>query len=228
MKRIYAKFVKKQQHKVTDNLPDLIRKINKNELMHYERVENDKEKEEDPLYIRINIDKLDYITEYNNELTVRKRIYLRYKYFLARMFDKYRYEKSIKRDNIEIRQPLYERFEDQGFSRLAFLAYVIFMGYVIGYFYAKFRYDVYIRRYMYIRYTSFILAFEAFDYKVNKFLKVLDYYFPLEMSDTEYEFIVYKKIKSYLQKRKLKKQLDLVMNTDKEVFELDNLMKKIK
>ncbi len=81
---------------------------------------------------------------------------------------------------------------------------------------------------MYTKYTSFILAFEALDYHVTQFNNLLNYYFPLEMTDTEYEFIIYKKIKSYLQKRRLQKQLDLVMNTDKEVIELDNLMKKIK
>jgi hypothetical protein len=229
MNKLYSKLFKKQQYKTTNNLPDLIRKLNKNELMNYERIDAEKEKENDPLYLRVNIEKIDYISEYNNELTFRKQIYLKYKYYLSKISNKHRFDKSIHRLDPETREPLYERwnYEDMGFGKSSLIILAILLGYGVGYLYARFRYDVYYRRIMYIYYTTYMLMFEALDYHVTQFNNLLNYYFPIDMTDTEYEFIVYKKIKTYLQKRKMEKKIDLVMNTDKEIFELDKVMKKI-
>ena len=40
MRKLFPQRFKKPKYKTTENLPDLLRKINKNELMYYEYIEN--------------------------------------------------------------------------------------------------------------------------------------------------------------------------------------------
>ena len=129
-------------------------------------------------------------------------------------------------DSVSMSQYCYDY--EYGWTNFSIYLIIIGFTYLLGYFYARFKYDIYIRRNMYVDYTSFILAFEAFDYYVTRVLKCIDYYFPLEMTESEYEFVLYKKINSYLQKRKLNKDVDMIIHTDKDVLELDKVMKHIK
>ncbi len=99
--------------------------------------------------------------------------------------------------------------------------------YMVGYFWAKLKYDVYLRRHMYVFYFSYMMAFELIDYHAGVMLDIFNSYFPKDMTDKELEFILYKKIASYIAKKKLTTIVDEVLNTNSEVFEIDEIMKKI-
>jgi hypothetical protein len=220
----------KQEPKYTDNLPDLIRKLNRTDLTKYDRLDTFEEQYKDPLMMRINTSRLNYIQQHNEEQTILKRLKQNAKYYLAKFNSRYRFDYILHRPNPELRTPHYGWYDNEKFTITNFgLFLMIAIGaYFVGYVYARFRYDVYFRRIMYIKYTSFMLAFELLDYHVSYVLDSIEYYFPRDFSQLEYEFIVYKKIKNYLRRRKLNKDIDLIVNTDPEIIEIDNLVKKIR
>jgi hypothetical protein len=222
----------KQEPKVTENLPDLIRKLNQTDLTKYDKRFDILEEKpwKDPLMMRINVEKLNYIKEYNNELTPFKRLRLSIKYYLAKLKPQYRYDYILHRPNEELRKPHYNFYDENKFtiSNLSLFLLIATSAYFIGYIYARFRYDVYLRRMMYVQFTSFMLLFEMIDHYVTSVQDTIEYYFPREFSQIEYEFVVYKWVRGYLRRRKLDKEINLIVNTDPDIIEIDNLIKKIR
>jgi hypothetical protein len=232
MKKLFPGLFKYKEPRVTENLPDLIRKMNKTDLAKFDsRFDTLQEKTfDDPLLMRINVEKINYIQASKDEKTLIQRLRESFKYYFAKANNKHRYDFSLNRPNEELRKPYYGYFDDK-FNKISNLTLFLFLSglaYVIGYTYARFRNDVYVRRFMYVKYTSVMLVFEFVDYHVSKILDTIEYYFPRDFSQLEYEFVVYKKIRNYFRKKRLGKDVDLIINTDPDVVEIDNIMRKIR
>ena len=187
--------------------------------------------------------------EIRKEMTLRKKLYLNFKYFLGKYFNfnnKYlqmstRYEKIIMRPNKELRNPHFgfsnenyknseSKFANRTYSY--FTVFTIFLSglylsFLCGYFYSKFKYDIITRKFMYVYYTSFILFFEWIDFNAMNLLEVLDYYFPKYISDKEAEYIAYRKMQIFFKKKKIDKKVNEIMETDPDLLEIDELLKKI-
>jgi len=73
-----------------------------------------------------------------------------------------------------------------------------------------------------------MVAFEIIDDYIMRKIEKLDQLLPKEISDKEVSFILYKKIHEYTNKRKYNQQIDFILNTDPELLEIDNLLKRIR
>ena len=219
------KFFKKETK--NSSLPDLIRKLDKNEITSYKDLSFHEKKFKDPLYMRISVEELDYPKEYYEEIPLyQKYISLP----ITRKFSKYfinkRFEKIIYRPNVSLRKPYFaQKAKIYKMSNFSKFFWVVFLGYLIGYTWAKLKYDIMFRRYMYCYCFSSMMLFEYIDYQIGFIKDVLDKYIPLDMSGDELEYILYKKIRGYYTKRKLETRFEEVVKTDKEIVEVDNLIK---
>lgn len=226
------KFFKRTPKKnvAVENLPDLVRKISKNELMDYKKIEVKERSKRDPLYMKIDPHQFDYIYEYNKELSFWKK-YVKNptKFLLAKYFKSLKNEKEIYRPNIELRESYFNNYKPEKF-KISFekaLALISFFSFLIGYLWSRFKYDIYTRRWMYTYVFSYMMAFEFLDYQANLFLDKINSIAPIEMSDKELEFIMYKKLREYFIRRKIEKEVKGIIATEPEVYEIDELMKKI-
>jgi hypothetical protein len=249
---IFSRFFKiDTSAKAVKNLPELIKKINKNEIEKYNNTIIDPfdHLKKDLLFMRFEKPEFDYIEEMRKEMTIKKKIYLNFKYFLGKYFNiknkfinlQTRYEKVIMRPNIDLRKPHFgfpnenyknseSRFANRTYS--FFSVFTIFLGclylsFLCGYFYSKFKYDINTRKFMYVYYTSFILLFEWVDFNAMNILENLNYYFPKYISDKEAEYIAYRKMQIFFRKKKINKKVNEIMETDPDLLELDELLKKI-
>jgi hypothetical protein len=226
------KFFKKTPKKnvSVENLPDLVRKISKNELIDYKAIEIKQKSKKDPLYMRVQPDEIDYIYEYNKQLTVsRKYLYNPLKFFLAKYFKSLKYEKEIHRPNVELRESYFNEERPDKF-KISFemaLALISFFSFFIGYWWSRLKYDIYTRKWMYTYVFSYMMAFEFLDYQANLFLDKINDLVPIEMSNKELEFILYKNLRTYLIKRKIENEVKGIIETDPQLYEIDNLVKKI-
>ena len=71
------------------------------------------------------------------------------------------------------------------------------------------------------------MLFEQVDYYADSFLEMINKLMPKEMSDKELEFILYKKMRSYLLKRRIKNKVDEILKTDPELLEIEDILKRI-
>jgi len=211
-----------------ENLPDLIRKIDKNALTHYKHSSADIENSRDPLYMRIKIEEIEYVDQYYKTLPLYKKFLLFPLQRIISKNSKFRFEKEIYRPSVDLREPHFNvKPRKYKISFTVKILLIIFYFYSIGYLWAKLKYDIQMRRYMYCYLFSYMMIFEYIDYKVGLVLDRINEYMPKEMSDKEFEFILYEKICDYFGKRRLQNKVDQIINTDEEVFELDQLMKRI-
>lgn len=234
--------------KTVKNLPDLVRKINKNEITKYHQVHEEQMeiKEKDQLYMRLVKKDWDYIEEIKHERTMRKKFVLYLKFILAKYFSNEnfkicRFEKIISRPNEKLRIPHFHilnqnfkrpesNFKDRKYGYFSvFITFLmgLYFSLAAGYYYSRLKYDIYTRKYMYIHYTSFILFFEFIDYHAMEILDKLDYYFPKYISDKEAEYIAFRKMQAIFKKRKINKSVNMILETDPDFLELDELLKKI-
>ncbi len=80
---------------------------------------------------------------------------------------------------------------------------------------------------MYCYMFSSMMLFEFLDYKAGLILDRINSIIPKEMSDKEFEFVLYKKIRSFITKRNMKGKIEEILGTDPELIEMDNLMRRI-
>ena len=80
---------------------------------------------------------------------------------------------------------------------------------------------------MYCYCFSWMMIFEFLDYKAGLILNLVNKYLPLDMSDKELEFILYKKIRTYFKKRKIRGNVNDIINTDPELLEIEQLLRRI-
>jgi hypothetical protein len=218
--------------KKIENLPDLVKKLDKNQISKYESVLSSEDKEKDPLYMRINVKEIDYINQFYKELPFFKK-YLTYPLlkFLSNfpyLGNFLRYKRIIYRPNVDLREPHFDSFPKKyKMSFVIRLFYVCFFCFLIGYMWARLKYDIFYRRYMYCYCFSWMMLFEYLDYKAGIVLDILNEYMPLELSGNEYEFLLYKKIRGYFTKRKLNNQVKRVKETDPELLEIDEILRRI-
>jgi len=246
---IFQKFLKMDTSaKTVKNLPDLLHKINKNEIQKYQQISQEEIeiRKKDPLYMRISKTEFDYIDEISKEVTFKKRININFKYFLAKFFINsnsinFRYEKILQRPNEDLRIPHFNylnynyknptsnfRYKKYSFFTVFFLfLFGMYFSCLFGYAYSRLKYDIYSRKYFYQYYTSFMLFFEWVDYHTTKILELIDYYFPKYISDKEAEYIAFRKIQVFFKRKKINKNVNLILETDPELLEIDELLKKI-
>jgi hypothetical protein len=249
---IFSRFFKLDSSaKTVKNLPELIKRINKNEIAKYQNplIDPFEHLKKDPLYMRFEKTEYDFIEEIRKEMTMKKKFYLKIKYFIGKYLNiknKYfnfqnRYKKVIMRHNIELRRPHFgfpnENYKNSE-SRFANISYSFFsvfsiflsclyLSFILGYIYSKFKYDINTRKFMYVYYTSFILFFEWVDFNAMNFLEYMNYYFPKYISDKEAEYIAYRKMQIFFRKKKINKKVNEIMETDPDLLEIDELLKKI-
>ena len=75
----FSRFLKMDSSaKTVKNLPELIKKINKNEIAKYQNNLQDPfdHLKKDPLFMRFEKTEFDYIEEIRKEMTLRKKLYL--------------------------------------------------------------------------------------------------------------------------------------------------------
>jgi hypothetical protein len=99
-------FNRKDKIKTVQNLPDLIKKINKNELIDYKELILKEKSLKDPLYLRIQIDDIGYVNENLKEMPFYKKfILLPLKFYISKFqfLSNFRYEKEIYRPNVQSR-----------------------------------------------------------------------------------------------------------------------------
>jgi hypothetical protein len=224
----FFNFFRKDKNLKIENLPDLVRRIDKNALTQYKHHKSDIEKSIDPLYMRIKIEEIDYVDKFNKTLPIYKKyILLPILKFIPKNSN-YRFMKDIYRPHVELREPHFNvKSRKYNLSFTVKIMLMIFYFYFIGYFWARLKYDIQMRRYMYCYLFSYMMLFESLDYKVNLILDKINEYMPKEMSDKEFEFILYKKFCDYITKSKLEKKVNHIINTNEDIFELDQLMKRI-
>lgn len=213
-----------------ENLPDLVKKISKNDIIDYKAIEIQQKTKKDPLYMRVKQEDIDYIYEYNKQLTLSKKYLVNpIKILLSKYFKNFKYEKEIYRPNVELREThFYGQVPDK--FKISFglaFALISFFSFFIGYWWSRFKYDIYTRRWMYTYVFSYMMAFEFLDYQTNLLLDRINNIVPIEMSNKELEFILYKKLRTFLIKRKLEKEVKGILESEPELYEIDNLVKKI-
>lgn len=234
--------------KTVKNLPDLLKKINKNEIQKYQQISQEEIeiKKKDSLYMRIFKTELDYIQEIKKETTFKKRVLLNIKYLLAKYLNfpnkiNFRYEKIIARPNEELRIPHFNLFNfnynkpESNFKNKKYGMFSVFFVFLfglyfsclLGYFYSRLKYDIYLRKFMYCYSASVMLLFEWIDYHATTLLEYLEYYFPKYISDKEAEYIAFRKMQVYFKRRKINKNVNMILETDPDLLEIDELLKKI-
>jgi hypothetical protein len=215
-----------QSHQNIKNLPELVRKINKNELTSYQGSGEAFINVNDPLHNRINVEEPDYIIEYNKELSFLQKYFTnKNKRILAKYFHSLRYQKEIKRPNAHLRQMYFGLIVRQNVHVVMLL--IVFISYCLGYFWSRMKYDIYTRRYLYVNFFNIIMLHEFLDYHLNNLIESFENYFPREFSEKDYEYILYKKLTNYVIKRRIKKKIEVVLGEDPQVFEIDEMLKKI-
>lgn len=226
----------KKNTKTVQNLPQLINKINKDEISPYvPSIPASEGRKKDPLYMRIDIENIDYIKEYRNELSIKqkyitiplRKCLLRFP-IISNLFPNIRFEKEIYRPNPELREIHFGDVPKKyKFSVISIYVVTIIFAYIVGYFWSKLKYDISTRRFMYSFLFSFMMAFEYIDYHAENLMEYINTVFPKEMSDKELEYILYKKITSFLVKRRMNKNIEEILKTDPELFEIERLLKRI-
>jgi hypothetical protein len=226
-------FGKKQNLNKIENLPDLIKKFNRNELTAYKNKIKIEEPTKDPLYLRIKPEEFDYINLYYKELPVYKKYFIfPIKKFLSSnlrlSIRNLRFEKEIYRPNPEFREMYFgtqpEKFK---ITYSALLVLILFFAYLLGYTWARLKYDIYTRRIMYCYFFSWMMLFEYLDYHASLVLDRINDIFPKDMSDKEFEFILYKKIRGYIAKKKIRGKVQEIINTDPDLLEIEEMMRRI-
>lgn len=231
MNTIFKNFIKlnKTKKQTISNLPSLIK--NRNEISQYLKdIEEKNITESDPLFLRINIKKYgidDYLSERES---LFKRLILYFKYSKAKFFNKnqYRYEKQLERVNCNSRQMFFNVLPKNYRITFTFALFsALVLTYIIGYFYARLKYDTYARRYMYVHFTSYMLLFEYIDYKVFEFLNKVNQIVPKEFSNKEAEFLFLKGVSDYFERKRINRKINKLIETDVDLLELDEILKKI-
>jgi hypothetical protein len=231
MRKGVFKFFKKQP-KIKENLPELIKNARKNELsskvINIEEVEK---AQQDPLMMRINIEKYDYYQENLKDRALHKKLWYNIRSLFLRFSFTHRFfrnEKVLLRPHPNQREPHFDIIPESWRFSNAFKATVILVfAFFTGYFWAKLRYDIYTRRYLYTHLFSIIMAFEYCDYQATQFLNLIEKYFPSSFSDKEAEFIIYRKFRNFFVKRRLEKKVDEIINDkNQELLEIDEKLKK--
>lgn len=231
--KIFNFFGKKQNLNKIENLPDLIRKINRNELITYKNTLKIEEPTKDPLYFRIKREELDYINLYYKELpSIKKYFIIPLKKVICSKLpfsiQILRFEKEIYRPNSDFREMYFgTQPENHKITYSALLILLLFFAYLLGYAWARLKYDIYSRRIMYCNFFSWMMLFEYFDYNASLLLDRINDIFPKEMSDKEFEFILYKKIRGYMTKKKIKGKVQEIINTDPDLIEIEEMMRRI-
>ena len=228
--KFFNLFKKNQNTSHVTNLPDLIRKIDKNELINYKSKFKVEEQSKDPLYMRIEVEEIDYVNMYYKELPYwRKYLFLPAKAIISNVkLLNLRFEKDIYRPNVDLREKHFDtKLKKYKVSFPTRLLLIIFYSFLIGYVWSKLKYDIYSRRFMYCYMFSSMMLFEFLDYKAGLVLDRINSIIPKEMSDKEFEFVLYKKIRSFITKRNMKGKIEEILGTDPELIEMDNLMRRI-
>ena len=219
-----------------ENLPELIKSRNDFIVKAKDLIDPiDKILEkEDPLKLRINLTKPDYIQEYYKSLTMYDALCNKIKRLLLflRLKNRREYFTSIERriDDMNMK-PNFSYIMDPRRSYLKnyqmyFISAVIF--FILGYLWARLRYDVYFRRIGYTLYPTFMIRFEQVDLNIKKVEDKIEYYFPRNMTESEYEYLFYKYIQEYKEEKKLNRKIKKYAYIDEDVFNLDKILGNIR
>jgi hypothetical protein len=222
--------------KNTKNLPDLIKPRNdiiKKTKESVDPIDKILEKE-DPLKLRINIENPDYIHEYYKSLTLFEKLRNntnKFLLFLGIIKKKHLYINNERRISSLNMKPQFSYIMDPKRSflknyQIYFISAVMF--FILGYVWARLRYDVYFRRVGFTIFSSFMLKFEEFDSHIKKIEDKLEYYFPRNMTESEYEYLFYKYIQDYKEKQLLSRKIKKYAYIDEDVFDLDKVLGNIR
>jgi len=217
----------KQQVQINYNVPQTADRV-RTELSEY-RLKNLKElTEKDPLFMRINIDQVDYVTETQRSRKIQDILVIKLRKFLSKTNYFPENIKVIDRPNHHLRVPYFgkTRAKDKMHILSGFLL-TAFFSFLFGYLYSRLRYDIYYRRYFYVYFTSVIIGFEVFDSKVKDFFEKINDYIPIDLDESHLQYILLRKTMDRIEERKLKNKLEEILD-DPDMVELNKVLKKIR
>lgn len=215
-------------------LPDIIKV--KNDLMINKELvddlyENQILKNEDLRKNKIKIKNYDFFYEYEKRQTFNKttlkvfsklffKIFSqRNKYSTKRLQDKYFMNPNFG----EIENP-----KNSYIMNFHFYIYILIISFSIGYLWAKFRYDIYLRKLCYNQYPKVIINFEKFDSYLRYIDNILNYYYPKNFTEEEYKYLLHKYIFDFKERSKLNREIKKYEFIDDDVIKMDNILNKIK
>lgn len=209
------------------NLPTLIKNLNKNELTNHISTFT-QDKTSDPLYMRINVKEINYISIHRKELPFyKKHILYPLKKKMANI-KKYRNESEIYRPSPSLREMHFNlKVNKYKISYQLLMIICILYSYLIGYMWSKLKYDTNTRRFMYCYVFSTMMVFEYLDYNVESILEKVNRIIPKDLSDKEFEYILYSNIRNFYTKRKLKKMAKDVLNTNEDLLKIEGIIKEL-
>lgn len=218
------------------NLPEIIKTRNELKVRESDIIDPiDKIlKKEDPLKLRISIEKYDYLNEYYNNLTIKDKTinsFNRFLLFIGFKSQKYHNMNLERIKDPYFMTPAYGQTADPSNSYLLnnyFYMITIGICSILGYCWARLRYDIYFRRMAYSHFPLLMIYFEKFDSYFKKADETLDYYFPKDMNENEFQYLLYKYIVDYKEKRKVLKRISKYDYINKDIIELDKLLNQIK
>lgn len=215
------------------NLPDVI--VKQNEIKPYEKITTELDelvKQEDPLLLRINKKPINYFAEYYSDKTLSQSIkiklvdylieknYINQKRFWSLKTTPYVYTKT---PNYSYYFSKYHFFSKKIIG-LAFL----FNCYVIGYTLSRIKYDAVFRRFGYSKFPTFMNDLQNFNILLENIDDYIEDYFPRDMDETELHYIWYKKYIDMKMKRNIENNLKKVDFLDKDIVEIDNMLKNMR
>lgn len=216
------------------NLPSILSR--KSEISSYkpaDKVKNMK-KPEDPLIVRIkknNDLNINLIDEYFNNTSFLQKLNISFNNFLIK--NKLVSEKrfwSLKRINSKFYStPNYaDHFNKHFFfSKRTTLLMLVLLSYTIGYIFSRSTNDVYFRRYGYSFFPTIMTYVDNVDYKLTQLDSFLEYYFPREFTEREYEYLIYNKLMYWNTRRKFDSKLKKIDFIDKDILEIDLILQKM-
>ena len=209
------------------NVPQVADKL-RTALSEYSHKQQKTIKEKDPLFLRINIEKIDYVSEIQQTKKLRDILSLNLIKIASKLNIMPESLKVIDRPNHHLREPYFgtKRSKDKMEVITGFLYTALFTS-IIGYFWARFRYDVYYRRYLYIYIPSAIIAFEVFDSKLKNIFKIINDYIPIDFDESHLQYILSRKTIDRVHENKLKKTIDELLD-DPDMVELNKVLKQIR
>lgn len=224
----FRKSAKNQKNQL--NLPDLIKQNKQSQLKPYSPIIEELKEQKDPLMKRINIDQYDYIYEVNSNLTARAKLKIYSKFIAAKLLpSKFRYSKILSRNNPHLHKIAFDDLPDYYFfPKASIIIFIALFTYFTAYWWARLRSDTYVQRYAWTHYPSAMIIFEVIDHSLISFIKAWDTLIPKDFSDKEATYLMYSSIHNHFRKRRANQQINNILETDKELLEIDELLKKAK
>ena len=221
-------FINKTESNI--NLPAFIKEKNqiipKNKIDNY--IEEQLKKLDDPLLTRINPQELNYINEYQKTLNKNRRL----AHFLIKIgvYTEKDYWSLKSLPETYYLEPNYGSYfhEKHYFSRKIIFLFTILTFYFVGYVYNRLRYDFYFRKFAFAFFPTFVVKVSYLDEGLVSLEKFVDKYMPKELSDKELKFITYKLLNDWRIQKKFQRNLKKIDLNDREMLELDLLLKKMR